>query len=241
VKCCGKCSYVRQINGELCCVKNPPAADGESGIARWPIVQQGYYCGSFRSEEDKFSLEKSLSELPVEYDVFGPFCKIALTQGRYAKVDPEDFIRLCQFRWHCLSDSKTSYAVRTVWEDGKSHKIFMHRIVAQTPIGLVCDHINGCGLDNRKKNLRNCTIRQNNFNSRPSRFGRSRYKGVHYNKRAKKWVSAIKINSKRYYLGYFEDERAAALEYDEKARELFGRHAFLNFPGKKSPAMQGAK
>jgi hypothetical protein len=232
MKCCWKCSYARQIKGELCCVKNAPAADVESGTARWPIVQQEYYCGSYQSEEDKFSLEKSLCELQIEYDIFGPFCKIALTQGKYAKVDPKDFIRLSQFRWYCNNRRHTSYAIRNRWEGKKRKKITMHREVMNTPEELVCDHINRNGLDNRKGNLRNCTQRENSLNNGAYSGSTSRYKGVYRNKGADKWATCIKGDGRKIHLGYFESEEDAGKAYDKAAKKYFGEFACLNFPKK---------
>jgi hypothetical protein len=227
---CSICFYARPFDANLCCVKSPPALHPQTGLAQWPAVNPDHFCGSFTPASSSTSLEQVLSNLPIESDLLGPYCQIPLSQGRFAKVDPEYYIRLSQFRWHCLSDFKTRYAARTIWHNGKSHKIFMHRLIAKTPPHLVCDHINGCTLDNRFQNLRNCTIQQNNFNSKGNPNASSKYKGVFYSKLEKKFVASITLNSKHFHLGYFQTEEAAALAYDKKAKELFGQFAFLNFP-----------
>ena len=97
------------------------------------------------------------------------------------------------------------------------------------PKGLFVDHINHDGLDNRKSNLRLCTQRQNNQTQRP-RGKTSKYKGVYWNKRAKKFMASICIDGKKKSLGYFIDEVAAAKSYDKAAKKLFGEFAYLNFP-----------
>ena len=45
----------------------------------------------------------------------------------------------------------------------------------------------------------------------------SKYKGVCWSKRRRKWVATISVNSRRAELGGFEDERLAALTYDKAA------------------------
>ncbi len=76
---------------------------------------------------------------------------IPLTQGKVAIVDAEDYAWLSQHKWYLQKKGGNSYAVRR--ENGKM--IRMHREIMQTPEGLVVDHKDGCGLHNRKCNMRN--------------------------------------------------------------------------------------
>lgn len=55
----------------------------------------------------------------------------------------------------------------------------------------------------------------------------SRYKGV--TRKLNRWQSVITRYGKAHYLGWFPCEEDAALAYDKKARELFGKFAFCNF------------
>jgi hypothetical protein len=103
-------------------------------------------------------------------------------------------------------------------------------MIMNTPPHLVCDHINHDGLDNRRAYLRNCTIKQNNANSRSAKNASSKYKGVSWNKTRKKWAAYIKKDYKQLYLGLFENETEAAKVYDKMAKKLFGKFAQLNFP-----------
>ncbi len=106
----------------------------------------------------------------------------------------------------------------------------MHRLIANAPAHLLVDHIDHDGLNNRKANLRLCSIAQNNQNSRPNRNAASKYKGVSWAQSCRKWFARIRPNRKTIYLGLFTDEIEAALAYDRKAKELFGEFAYLNFP-----------
>lgn len=92
-----------------------------------------------------------------------------------------------------------------------------------------CDHINHDTLDNRRDNLRICTVSQNNMNRKKSRKTQSSiYKGVCWYARSRKWIARIKYYETKYHLGYFDSEIEAAKAYNNKARELFGEFAKLN-------------
>jgi len=231
---CSNCYFSRIIADVLHCVHNPPAVDYDTGQARWPIVEEDSFCSRFRYiDEDAPDKDRWPGRaLPIYTDRFGDYCKIPLTQGRFAKVDPEDYIWLSQFRWHCKTGTTSIYAVRTISENGKSKRIYMHRIIADTPDSLVCDHINHNGLDNRRANLRNCTLKQNNANSRSAANSSSKYKGVSWCTAKGKWAAYIKKDEKQFFLGHFDDETKAALEYDKAAKKFQGEYANLNFSAK---------
>jgi hypothetical protein len=209
-----------------------PVPDPGTGAARWPGVHATDICGQFR-HADGNPLEADhwpRHELPIYRDALGDYCKIPLSQGRFAKVDPEDYIWLSQFRWCAKVGPNAIYAVRTVQVRGRSKRIYMHRLLMNTPDGLVCDHINHDGEDNRKANLRNCTVSQNNANRRSSPNASSQYLGVSWDKRRNKWVAHIKKDGDEKYLGSFDVEEAAARAYDAAAWALHAVYANLNFP-----------
>jgi AP2-like factor, euAP2 lineage len=58
----------------------------------------------------------------------------------------------------------------------------------------------------------------------------SKYLGVCWYKRTKRWKGKIVQDGKQFHLGYFFDEIEAARAYDEAAKKLFGDEAQLNFP-----------
>jgi hypothetical protein len=151
---------------------------------------------------------------------------IPLTQGRFAIVDAEDYDRLSQYKWHAAKSRETYYAHRG--SNGKT--ISMHREIMRAPKGSICDHKNHNGLDNRKSNLRLCTNAQNQYNKAAKKGCASRYKGVIPREDYKRWRAKICFGYKRIHLGYFPDQIKAASAYDDKAAELFGEFANLNFP-----------
>jgi hypothetical protein len=150
---------------------------------------------------------------------------IPLTRGKFAIVDADDYQFLSKYTWFAEGTSKHCYAVRK--KNGRSIK--MHRQIMNAPDHLVVDHIDHNGLNNRKENLRICTFAENCRNIRSTASKTSKYKGVHWNKRMKKWAAQITFENKTYHLGYFTNETAAARAYDEKAAELHGQFASLNF------------
>ncbi len=229
---CGCCYFCRDLAGTLHCVKNPPELDRETGEARWPRVRATDICGGFRCC-DGCPLESDCwprHDLPIYTDRYGDYCKIPLTKGLFVKVDPEDYLWLSQFRWHCKVNKDAVYAVRTIQVKGRSQRIYLHRLLMNTPAGMVCDHINHDGLDDRKGNLRNCTIAQNNANRRSASNASSKYIGVSRDKRRNKWVAHIKISGEEKYLGSYDVEEDAARAYDAAAWAQHGVYANLNFP-----------
>jgi hypothetical protein len=153
---------------------------------------------------------------------------IELTQGKFAIVDDEDFEWLNQWKW-CAHFEKTHwYAIRSIRpKNSKPEQVRMHRIIINTPKDLLVDHINHNSLDNRKENLRVCTIAQNQYNQ-TARLASSKYKGVSWQKVARKWKVEIIKNRKCFHVGLFENEIDAAKAYNVKAKELFGEFAGLN-------------
>lgn len=162
-----------------------------------------------------------------------PFRRIPLTQNKYAIVDPEDYKRLAKYKWHINTGRGTFYAVRCMWvrRERKTKSIKMHREIMKIDDELYVDHINGDGLDNRKANLRAVTIMQNSWNMKKFRRNCwSRYKGVTWNTRRKKWVAQIMARGEIKFFGGFEDEMEAAKAYDAAAKKYHGEFAYLNFP-----------
>ena len=91
------------------------------------------------------------------------------------------------------------------------------------------DHIDGDRKNNNLSNLRWATAEENQRNRLKQKNTSSIYKGVTYSKKNKKWEARIRINGKNKFIGYFKNEEDAGRAYDEKALQLFGDYAKLNF------------
>lgn len=161
------------------------------------------------------------------------FRRISLTKGKYAILDPDDFAWLNKHKWHISTGGGTFYAVRTTrLQNRKRLVIKMHRQVLKVPHHLFVDHINHNGLDNRKANLRPATCKENNRSRRKVRLNsfHSKYKGLTWYKREKRWAVRIMADRKSIFLGFFQNETDAARAYDNAAKKYHGDFAALNFP-----------
>jgi len=160
---------------------------------------------------------------------------IELTQGYEALVDDADFEWVSAHKWCANVDRRRGkvYAYRkTHGAHNKRKSLYLHReILGVTDPKVRVDHDDGNGLNNQRYNIRICSTRQNSMNQKKRRDGfSSRYKGVCWHKRDKKFYAAIKINGRSKFLGRFDSERDAAKAYDAAAREHFGDFAVCNFP-----------
>ena len=153
--------------------------------------------------------------------------EIDLGGGKVALVDDEDFERLAG-PWHI---STRGYATRMEKDPktGKWVSVFMHRRVMGIEHGdpRRVDHIDGNGLDNRRKNLRPCSHAENMRNCKKSATNKSGFKGVCWRAKAKKWAAHIHFNGKQKFLGLFETPNEAHEAYKEAAISLHGQ--FANF------------
>lgn len=101
---------------------------------------------------------------------------IALTQGFVATVDDEDFVWLCQWKWHASKSAHNYYAARFSGAKPR-HKIYMHREIArrkysdhgETLNGQQVDHDDGDTMNNTRANMIART-QQENLAKRGGRF-----------------------------------------------------------------------
>lgn len=98
-------------------------------------------------------------------------------------------------------------------------KLGIHQIVAMCHLGhvpkgrfIVVDHKNEIKSDNRLENLQIITSRENV--TRSIKNSSSKYSGVSWDTRSKKWKSRIVIDAKRICLGVFDTEEEASRYYE---------------------------
>lgn len=70
----------------------------------------------------------------------------------WAIVDFVDWPSICHLRWRATKRKNLFYV-----RNSKGGHKFLHRVLANAADGLVVDHEDGDGLNNRRKNIRECT------------------------------------------------------------------------------------
>lgn len=181
---------------------------------------------------------RPLIEEAVPFKINGVYCRlIPLTRGHYAIVDEVDYAWLMQYKWRA---QKVPHGYYAMWAylapDGKIKHVAMHKLIHPASPGKTTDHKSRCPLDNRRKNLRDASRQQQNWNKSGWKKGnKAGYKGV--SRERSWWLASIRINGKRIRLGQFKDADLieAARAYDRAAHEYFGEFACVNFPDEVNP------
>jgi len=141
-------------------------------------------------------------------------------------VSDESFDFVNNHKWYL---HHRGYAITSIKDHtGKRKLVKLHRLLMNFPVGMHVDHKDGNKSNYQLNNLRVATKNQNERN-RPKRPNCSSiYKGVYWNKTYKRWYASITLDNKLHYLGSFTNELAAAIAYNEKAKEFHGEFAVLN-------------
>jgi hypothetical protein len=159
------------------------------------------------------------------------FRKIYLGEGEFTIVEPPDYYVYGKYKYILSIDGDNLYAILAMKIGPKKTKIVsLHREIMNAPKGILVDHQNGNGLDNRRVNLRLATYSQNNINRPKKANTSSKYRGVCFEKSCQEWGAFMRINGRQTRLGRFKNEIDAAKAYDKAARKYHKEFARLNFP-----------
>jgi hypothetical protein len=127
--------------------------------------------------------------------------------------------------------SSSGYYNVNLSKDSIIRNFCVHQLVAIAFLGhipnrmeLVVDHINDNPTDNRVENLQIVTQRFNAFKTQG--IYSSKYKGVSWDKNAKKWVAQITISRKVKNLGRFNCELKANQAYENALKNLESMQPF---------------
>lgn len=95
-----------------------------------------------------------------------------------------------KFKFSCNNKEIEKEILENTWYVNTAHttnyvmcnplKTCMHTFIKKTPKGLIVDHINNDGTDNREENLRVVTVSENNRNKKTTRNNGSKYVGMKY-------------------------------------------------------------
>lgn len=156
---------------------------------------------------------------PIRID--GNVAYVPLTRGLKAIIDAADAEVVGQYNWHSHFKRGQAYAATNGPRGGpKRVHLSLHRLIIDPPAGVVVDHINGDGLDNRRSNLRVATNAENGRNRRISVANKSGFKGVDFNRG--RWRATIRDGSRPVFLGRFKTPEEAHDAYCKAAVKLHG-------------------
>jgi hypothetical protein len=147
------------------------------------------------------------------------------------QIDEADRPLLEGRNWRVTNVGDLRYVVHRRY-DRERHccaTLLLHRHLMDAKPGEFVDHANGDTLDNRRSNLRICTKRQNQQNSRKRRtYGgkptKNRLKGAHPTESGR-WHAKIKHHGRDIYLGTYDTEEQAHSAYFTAAKRLQGEFA----------------
>jgi len=209
-----------------------------------------------KKQKSKISIEQYKNKLMNEWYkncitfnntgniILHPYSK-SIDTSKKILVDTEIADEIIHTPWLVRTVAGKDYVYRVqnrIWPESN---VALHRYIMRDEVKeleKVCDdqwicvdHINGNTLDNRRINLRVCTIRQNVLNSKAykDKSNTSKYKGVYIATGCKGYSVSVGIgNLKRaVYATNIEDEKLAALVYDKIAKQYFGEYAWTNEQG----------
>lgn len=160
--------------------------------------------------------------------------KLPLNHGLTMRIDANDHANLSGWSFYPQKHRNVWYVLACKWDSVSKKQIKqpLHRLIMNAPRRVMVCHLNGNGLDCRRKNLALGSHHENGTSFRTKRKNAaSRYRGVHVNNgRGKKWTVMFWHQGKATYLGRYENELEAAKVYDSEAKRRYGKFAHLNFP-----------
>jgi hypothetical protein len=115
------------------------------------------------------------------------------------------------------------YIVVALKINKKSYRLRLHRLFfywKHNYLPPLVDHIDTNSFNNNIENLRELNTSENTRNShKTKKKTSSKYKGVCWNKRDKKWQANLTINYKMISLGHFDNEDDAGQAYNDAIRK----------------------
>lgn len=152
----------------------------------------------------------------------GNLAFITLTRGYEAVIDAADIELVSGRNWTTLITRQLKYARTTESAHNKQRWLPLHRVILNAPSGMVVDHINSDGLDNRRCNLRLATHAENCRNKRTANNNTSGAKGVYWDSQRDGWRAQITAAGRTYALGKFVNFDDAVAAYSQASMRLHG-------------------
>lgn len=197
-------------------------------------------CGN---RNGKIALWKCMCDCGNECIVYASSLKRGLTKscGCYRNtflkkhneaIDKGDYVAIIANEKHILIDKEDYNTVKDVcwcvdsngYVSGRLNgkKVLLHRIITKCDNEHCVDHIDHDPLNNRKTNLRICTIADNCKNKKTLSNNTSGVNGVCWVKSRKRWMAYIMIGGKNHTIGLYKDKKDAIYARLYEESKLFG-------------------
>lgn len=166
-------------------------------------------------EQNKYTKKKY-----NKYDLSGDYGIVYTNKNEVGYFDLSDYELIKNLCW-----SITPRGYLIAYNPKTNKNIFMHRLIMNAPEDLVVDHINHNVVDNRKQNLRLCSVQENNMNSGLSKKNTSGVIGVCTELTTGKWKAQISYYEEVIYLGLFDNKDDAIKTRLKAELEYYGDFA----------------
>ena len=155
------------------------------------------------------------------YEIVDDYVIMYTSKNEPFYVDLDDFDRVKDICWN-----KNTQGYLKGWLNGKV--VRLNRYIMNAPDNMFVDHIGGRDTihDNRKRNLRVVTRKENAGNMGKTKRNKSGHKGVCWDKRLKKWRVSIKKDNKSIIIGSYDDYQTACDAYDQAEYDIRGEYSY---------------
>lgn len=173
-------------------------------------------CGCYRHDT-----LKAFKRKPIDYDIDRSTAICYTSSGEEFYIDAEDIQKIEGQSWYI---GKNGYVYGRDATKGKP--ILLHRYLLDLhDRSIFVDHIDRNPLNNRKSNLRVCTIKENQFNIGIRANNTSGYTGVTWDSSRSKWAVTINVHGKAIHLGRYDKYKDAINARFEAEKKYWGDFA----------------
>ena len=172
--------------------------------------------------------DEEIRSLRKQLEFARKFRRIRTTTGEELVFDDEDYEVL---RNNTLFFDVQRQIVMTTGKTTKGGNVAIPigKILLNAEGKCTVHHKDKNRLNFKRNNLELISLQKAQFKNKISKNNTSGYKGVSWNKNAKKYSAKIKVEGKNKHLGYHGSAHDAALAYNHAAVEYFGEeYALLN-------------
>jgi hypothetical protein len=136
-------------------------------------------------------------------------------------LDLEDYVKIKDLCW---SEKNNLY----IYSYADNKMIYLHRFIMNvTNDEEQVDHVNHLEYDNRKDNLRVCSVSENQRNKKMQYNSTSKHTGVNWDKDRNQWKAIIfDGKGKCIFIGRFNTIEEAIYAREQKALEMYGNFKY---------------